>query len=132
PGDGRHRPRARPARGDRGGGAHDRRAGRRPGRLGRRPSPDGGRVTGRRAAGGAGGRARPGVIGRGAGDRPTAAGDRTGGRPPGERPGGGCDGLGALLLDFDGLLLDTETCTWVAVGEIFEEHGEELDVSWWR
>ncbi|HEX6237027.1 MAG TPA: HAD-IA family hydrolase [Acidimicrobiales bacterium] len=47
-------------------------------------------------------------------------------------PATGWDGLGALLLDFDGLLLDTETCTWAAVREAFEEHGETLDISWWH
>lgn len=50
----------------------------------------------------------------------------------GADPAGGRAGLGALLLDFDGLLLDTETCTWVAVREAFEEHGEQLDISWWH
>jgi putative hydrolase of the HAD superfamily len=42
------------------------------------------------------------------------------------------DGLEALIFDFDGLILDTETCTYVSVAEIFHEHGEELDIAWWR
>lgn len=44
----------------------------------------------------------------------------------------GRGGLGALLFDFDGLILDTETCTYVSVAEIFDEHGEQLDIEWWR
>jgi HAD superfamily hydrolase (TIGR01509 family) len=38
----------------------------------------------------------------------------------------------ALIFDFDGLILDTETCTYEAVVEIFAEHGEVLDAAWWR
>jgi HAD superfamily hydrolase (TIGR01509 family) len=38
----------------------------------------------------------------------------------------------ALIFDFDGLILDTETCTYEAVVEIFAEHGEVLDEAWWR
>lgn len=38
----------------------------------------------------------------------------------------------ALLFDFDGLILDTETCTYEAVVEIFAEHGEHLDPTWWH
>jgi HAD superfamily hydrolase (TIGR01509 family) len=37
----------------------------------------------------------------------------------------------ALIFDFDGLILDTETCTYEAVVEIFAEHGEVLDEAWW-
>jgi len=39
---------------------------------------------------------------------------------------------GALLFDFDGLILDTETCTYETVAEIFAEHGEVLDRGWWH
>ncbi len=38
----------------------------------------------------------------------------------------------ALIFDFDGLILDTETCTYEAVVEIFAEHGEPLDEAWWH
>ena len=38
----------------------------------------------------------------------------------------------ALLFDFDGLILDTETCTYETVVEIFAEHGEQLDLAWWH
>jgi len=38
----------------------------------------------------------------------------------------------ALIFDFDRLILDTETCTYEAVVEIFAEHGEVLDEAWWR
>jgi beta-phosphoglucomutase-like phosphatase (HAD superfamily) len=39
---------------------------------------------------------------------------------------------GALLFDFDGLILDTETHAYDTVAEIFAEHGVELDLAWWR
>jgi HAD superfamily hydrolase (TIGR01509 family) len=39
---------------------------------------------------------------------------------------------GALLFDFDGLILDTETCTYETVAAIFAEHGEVLDLAWWH
>jgi HAD superfamily hydrolase (TIGR01509 family) len=39
---------------------------------------------------------------------------------------------GALLFDFDGLILDTETCTYETVAAIFAEHGEVLDLGWWH
>ncbi len=39
---------------------------------------------------------------------------------------------GALLFDFDGLILDTETCGFESVAEIFAEHGETLDLAWWH
>lgn len=42
------------------------------------------------------------------------------------------DRLGALLFDFDGLIVDTETPTFAAVAEIFTDHGTELDLAWWR
>jgi HAD superfamily hydrolase (TIGR01509 family) len=40
--------------------------------------------------------------------------------------------LGALIFDFDGLILDTETCTYEATAAIFAEHGQELDLTWWH
>lgn len=40
--------------------------------------------------------------------------------------------LAALILDFDGLILDTETCTFEATATIFDEHGETLDLAWWH
>ncbi len=39
---------------------------------------------------------------------------------------------GALLFDFDGLILDTETPTYESVREIFTEHGVTLDLAWWH
>jgi beta-phosphoglucomutase-like phosphatase (HAD superfamily) len=39
---------------------------------------------------------------------------------------------GALIYDFDGLILDTETCTYDAVRSAFAEHGQELDVTAWQ
>jgi HAD superfamily hydrolase (TIGR01509 family) len=39
---------------------------------------------------------------------------------------------GALVLDFDGLILDTETCTYDAVVDIFRDHGLELDLARWQ
>ena len=38
----------------------------------------------------------------------------------------------ALLFDFDGLILDTETCTYETVAAIFAEHGAVLDLAWWH
>ena len=38
----------------------------------------------------------------------------------------------ALIFDFDGLILDTETCTYESVAEIFAEHGATLDLAWWH
>ncbi|MBN2623147.1 MAG: HAD-IA family hydrolase, partial [Acidimicrobiales bacterium] len=46
--------------------------------------------------------------------------------------GGTVSRPGALLFDFDGLILDTETCTYETVVEIFAEHGATLDVGWWH
>jgi putative hydrolase of the HAD superfamily len=40
--------------------------------------------------------------------------------------------LAALIFDFDGLILDTETCTFEATAAIFAEHGETLDLAWWH
>ncbi len=39
---------------------------------------------------------------------------------------------GALVLDFDGLILDTETCTYDAVVDIFRDHGLELELARWQ
>jgi HAD superfamily hydrolase (TIGR01509 family) len=38
----------------------------------------------------------------------------------------------ALVLDFDGLILDTETCTYEAVVDIFGHHGLALDRAEWQ
>ncbi|HEX5366944.1 MAG TPA: HAD-IA family hydrolase [Acidimicrobiales bacterium] len=38
----------------------------------------------------------------------------------------------ALLLDFDGLILDTETCTYEAVVEVFAAHSQPVDLAWWH
>jgi len=40
--------------------------------------------------------------------------------------------LAALVFDFDGLILDTETCTYETTAGIFAEHGVTLDVAWWH
>lgn len=39
---------------------------------------------------------------------------------------------GALLFDFDGLILDTETPSYESVRAIFTEHGVTLDLAWWH
>jgi HAD superfamily hydrolase (TIGR01509 family) len=39
---------------------------------------------------------------------------------------------GALLFDFDGLVLDTESGTYEAVAELFTEHGLTVDLAWWH
>jgi HAD superfamily hydrolase (TIGR01509 family) len=46
--------------------------------------------------------------------------------------GVGVSGLGALVLDFDGLILDTETSEYVAANAVFVEHGVELDRAEWQ
>jgi HAD superfamily hydrolase (TIGR01509 family) len=38
----------------------------------------------------------------------------------------------ALVFDFDGLILDTETCTYETTAGIFAEHGVTLDLAWWH
>ena len=38
----------------------------------------------------------------------------------------------ALIFDFDGLILDTETCTYETVAETFTEHGLTLEIAWWH
>ena len=40
--------------------------------------------------------------------------------------------LVALVFDFDGLILDTETCTYETTAGIFAEHGVALDLAWWH
>jgi HAD superfamily hydrolase (TIGR01509 family) len=40
--------------------------------------------------------------------------------------------IGALVFDFDGLILDTETCTYETTAGIFAEHGQTLDLAWWH
>ena len=37
----------------------------------------------------------------------------------------------ALVFDFDGLILDTETLTYKATEEIFKKYGAELPISIW-
>ena len=41
-------------------------------------------------------------------------------------------GPAAIVLDFDGLILDTEWTKFVAVSEAFAAHGVELPVDEWR
>jgi HAD superfamily hydrolase (TIGR01509 family) len=48
------------------------------------------------------------------------------------RGGGASRRLAALVFDFDGLILDTETCTYETTAGIFAEHGETLDLAWWH
>ena len=38
----------------------------------------------------------------------------------------------ALIFDFDGLILDTETCTYETTARIFADHGQTLDLAWWH
>jgi beta-phosphoglucomutase-like phosphatase (HAD superfamily) len=38
----------------------------------------------------------------------------------------------AVVFDFDGLILDTESCTYDAVRSAFAEHGEQLDLAHWQ
>jgi HAD superfamily hydrolase (TIGR01509 family) len=40
--------------------------------------------------------------------------------------------LVALVFDFDGLIVDTETCTYETTAGIFAEHGQALDLAWWH
>lgn len=37
----------------------------------------------------------------------------------------------ALVFDFDGLILDTETALFTATAVTFTEHGLDLDAAWW-
>ncbi len=38
----------------------------------------------------------------------------------------------AVVLDFDGLVLDTEWCEYATAAEVFAEHGEELSLDLWK
>jgi HAD superfamily hydrolase (TIGR01509 family) len=40
--------------------------------------------------------------------------------------------LRALLWDFDGLILDTETGAYESARAVFDEHGVELELGWWH
>lgn len=37
----------------------------------------------------------------------------------------------ALVFDFDGLILDTETSLFTATAAVFDDHGVHLDAGWW-
>jgi HAD superfamily hydrolase (TIGR01509 family) len=37
----------------------------------------------------------------------------------------------ALVFDFDGLILDTETSLYTATAAVFDDHGLHLDAGWW-
>ena len=37
----------------------------------------------------------------------------------------------ALVFDFDGLILDTETSLFTATAAVFDDHGVHLDAAWW-
>jgi HAD superfamily hydrolase (TIGR01509 family) len=39
---------------------------------------------------------------------------------------------GALLFDFGGRILDTETCTYEVTAALFAEHGLTVDLAWWH
>ena len=39
--------------------------------------------------------------------------------------------LDAVVFDFDGLILDTETPAFTSTATVFAEHGVELDRDWW-
>jgi HAD superfamily hydrolase (TIGR01509 family) len=40
--------------------------------------------------------------------------------------------LAGLIFDFDGLILDTESCTYETTAAMFAEHGQTLDLDWWH
>jgi HAD superfamily hydrolase (TIGR01509 family) len=40
-------------------------------------------------------------------------------------------GVDALVFDFDGLVLDTETSSFTTAAEVFSDHGVELSREWW-
>jgi HAD superfamily hydrolase (TIGR01509 family) len=40
--------------------------------------------------------------------------------------------IGAIVFDFDGLILDTEWSIYQAIDEIYSEHGHQVDLEWWR
>ena len=37
----------------------------------------------------------------------------------------------AVVFDFDGLILDTETSSFTTAAEVFADHGVELSRDWW-
>jgi HAD superfamily hydrolase (TIGR01509 family) len=39
--------------------------------------------------------------------------------------------LDAIVFDFDGLVLDTETSAFTTAAEVFEAHGVTIDAAWW-
>ncbi|MGI8661804.1 MAG: HAD family hydrolase [Acidimicrobiales bacterium] len=39
--------------------------------------------------------------------------------------------LEAIVFDFDGLVLDTETSSFTTAAEVFAAHGVELSLTWW-
>lgn len=39
--------------------------------------------------------------------------------------------MDALVFDFDGLILDTETALFAATATVFTDHGIDLDAAWW-
>ncbi len=40
--------------------------------------------------------------------------------------------LHAVVFDFDGLILDTETSSWSTAAEVFTAHGQDLSLEWWH
>ena len=63
--------------------------------------------------------------------QPRGGGRLSPGGPPGQRLTASQKPL-AFLLDFDGLILDTELCAWRSWGEEYRRHGEVLDEATWR
>src|SRR5579871_2285247 len=41
-------------------------------------------------------------------------------------------GLRAIVFDFDGLIIETETPVFQAWSELFAEHGQELSIDFWK
>lgn len=39
--------------------------------------------------------------------------------------------MDALVFDFDGLILDTESALFTCTAEVFADHGLDLDAGWW-
>ena len=40
--------------------------------------------------------------------------------------------IGALVFDFDGLIVDTESSGFTTAAEVFAAHGHELSLEWWH
>lgn len=40
--------------------------------------------------------------------------------------------ISAIVFDFDGLIIDTEWSIFQSIHEIYQDHGHEVDVEWWR